>query len=89
MANLPAAALRTAGALGFRTPTAATVAAQQRAFGAERVESVRLAILANLGRAQEAFPALKAVIRNAAAYDPSLNIRKAAAALLTLSARRS
>src|SRR5207248_2977711 len=50
-----------AGALGFRTPTARTVAVQQRAFGAERIESVRLAILANLGRAQEPFPALKAV----------------------------
>ena len=69
--------------------TRTSVAVQQRAFGAERVESVRLAILSNLGRAQETFPALKALIRNAAAHDPSPNIRKAAAALLTLSARRS
>jgi HEAT repeat protein len=78
-----------AGALGFRTPTAKTVAVQKQAFRTERNESVRLAILSNLGRAQEAFPALKAVLRNAAAHDPSPNVRKAAASLLTMSARRS
>jgi hypothetical protein len=78
-----------AGALGFRVPTAATLAAQQRAFRAERAEGVRLAILSNLGRAETAFPRLRDWIQGTAAHDPSPNVRKAAANLLTASPRRS
>jgi hypothetical protein len=74
-----------AGALGFRKPTAATVAAQQRAFRSDRVEGVRLAILANLGRAQAEFPEIRKLIQTAAAQDASANVRKAAASLVTLS----
>jgi hypothetical protein len=72
-----------AGALGFREPTKATIAAQQRAFRTDRVESVRLAILANLGRAQGEFPEIRKLIQTAATGDASANVRKAAAALVT------
>jgi HEAT repeat protein len=74
-----------AAALGFREPTAETIAAQQRAFRAEPVDGIRLAILSNLGRARRAFPELQEFIRKAAASDGSTNVRKAAASLVALS----
>jgi HEAT repeat protein len=72
-----------AGALGFREPTKATIAAQQRAFRTERVESVRLAILSNLGSVQGEFPEIRKLIQTTAAQDASPNVRKAAASLAT------
>jgi HEAT repeat protein len=70
-----------AAALGFREPTAQTIAAQQRAFRAEPAESVRLAILSNLGRARRAFPELNEFIRKAAAGDASPHIRRSESTL--------
>lgn len=79
----PAVEVRAAAAdaLSFREPTGESVAAQQSAFRKEKVESVRLAILANLGRAKDAFPTLREWLRQTAARDRSPNVRKAAAAL--------
>src|SRR5207253_2207524 len=41
----------------------------------------RLALLSNLGRAQDAFPNVRQLIQRTAAHDASPNIRKAAASL--------
>jgi hypothetical protein len=78
-----------AAALGLREPTRATIAAEQRAFRTEREEGVWLALRSNLGHALEAFPELQPFIRQAAASDPSPEVRGAAGTLLAQSPHRS
>lgn len=65
-------------ALGFRGLSAATVEAQRIAFAKESAVNIRLAVLRNLRQAQEAFPEVRVLVKQAAAKDRSKEIRLAA-----------
>jgi hypothetical protein len=63
--------------------TAATFAAQKQAFLKDKSDNVRLAALRNLWQAHQAFPEVRRLVKQAALKDPSKEVRKAAAEIVS------
>lgn len=74
--------LEAVNALAAREPNAAIVAAQKRAFHTDKSAPVRVAVLQNLWRARDAFPAVRQIVERAAASDAAKEVREAAANLI-------
>jgi HEAT repeat protein len=69
-------------ALGFRQMTNDSFEAQKRAFLADQDDKVRLTLLRNLWKAQQAFPEALKLVKGAAMNDASQDVRKAATDIL-------
>jgi hypothetical protein len=76
--------LEAAVALGFRQMTDGTFEAQKRAFLTDKNDKVRLALLSNLWKVHQAFPAVSKLVRDAAAKDASQDVRKAARDIMAI-----
>ncbi len=74
--------LEAAFALGFRSASAASFEAQSSALLGEKDEKVRAALLNNLAKMHQEFPAVRQFIENAAENDPSEYVRKIAREVL-------
>ncbi|MCU1264528.1 MAG: hypothetical protein JWM21_846 [Acidobacteria bacterium] len=71
-------------ALGFRKIGDASFKAQKGVFLKERDAKVRLAVLSNLWRANNAFPEVRRIVKKAARRDGSKEVRKAAAEIIAM-----
>jgi HEAT repeats len=71
-------------ALGFRKIGDASFKAQKGVFLKERDAKVRLAVLSNLWRANNAFPEVRRIVKEAARSDGSKEVRKAAAEIIAM-----
>jgi HEAT repeat protein len=76
--------LEAARALGFRKMSAPTFQVQERAFLQEKDVNVRLSILSNLWNAHDEFPEVRRIVEQAAARDPSSEVRKAAGEIMKM-----
>ncbi len=72
-----------ADALGYREITEASFKAQKQIFLKDSNVSVRLKVLENLWKAEQAFPEVRRLVKKAASEDPSEDIRKAARNIMT------
>lgn len=80
--------LEAAVALGFRQMTGSTFEAQKRAFLTDKNDKVRLALLSNLWKVHQAFPAAGKLVRDAVTKDASQDVRKAAADIISMNPQR-
>ena len=67
-----------ANALGYRKMTEASFKTQKEIFLKDANVNVRLKVLDNLRKTQQAFPEVRRLIKKAASEDPSEDVRKAA-----------
>ena len=69
-------------ALQFRQKTAGNFEAQKQALSTEAEPDIRAALLGNLWSFRDSHPEARQLVESAAAHDPSLSVREAAAKLL-------
>ena len=69
-------------ALQFRQKTAGNFGAQKQALSTEAEPDIRAALLGNLSSFRDSLPEARQLVESAAAHDPSLSVREAAAKLL-------
>jgi hypothetical protein len=67
--------LEVAVALGFRNMNATMLQAHERAFQTDKDINVRLTVLNNLWEANEIFPQIRQLVKQAAANDASTEVR--------------
>lgn len=75
--------LAAANALGYRNMTETSFKAQKEIFSKDANVTVRLKVLENLWKAEQAFPEVRRLVKKAASEDPSEDIRKAARNIMT------
>lgn len=74
--------LESAFALSFRQPVDLAIQAQKKAFLEDEAVIVRLSVLRNLWQMHKDFPEVLQLVKQAAANDPSEDVRKAAAEII-------
>ena len=68
--------------------TDSTFEAQKQAFLTDKNDKVRLALLSNLWKVHQAFPAAGKLVRDAVTKDASQDVRKAAADIISMNPQR-